>query len=66
MINIICTPGHQGGSGNVVYGPAKGVLLNFTRSVAMELAVLGIMVIILTPTATFPSEGAERAEKWGV
>ncbi len=66
VINIISTAGHQGEPGNVGYGTAKGGLLNFTRSVAMELAEFGIRVNSLTPTATDPSEGAERAEKWGV
>ncbi len=66
MINIISSAGHQGEPGNVGYGTGKGGLLNFTRSVAMELAEFGIRVNSLTPTATDPSEGAERAEKWGV
>ena len=66
IINIISTAGHQGEPGNVGYGTAKGGLLNFTRSVAMELAEFGIRVNSLAPTATDPSEGAERAEKWGV
>src|SRR5690348_17906460 len=40
-------------------------LLNFTRSVAMELVGHGIRVNSLTPTATDPSEGLERAVRWG-
>ena len=39
--------------------------LNFTRSVAMELAVYGIRVNSLTPTATDPRESLERAVRWG-
>ena len=66
MINIISTAGHQGEPGNIGYGTGKGGLLNFTRSVAMELAQHGIRVNSLTPTATDPTEGAERAAKWGV
>ena len=42
IINIISTAGHQGEPGNVGYGTAKGGLLNFTRSVAMELSGHGI------------------------
>ena len=40
IINIISTAGHQGEPGNVGYGTAKAGLLNFTRSVAMELVRL--------------------------
>ena len=66
IINIISTAGHQGEPGNVGYGTAKAGLLNFTRSVAMELAEYGIRVNSLTPTATDQSEGQERAARWGV
>ncbi len=66
MINIISSAGHQGEPGNVGYGTGKGGLLNFTRSVAMELAQYGIRVNSLTPTATDPTEGSDRSAKWGV
>ena len=66
IINIISTAGHQGEPGNVGYGTGKGGLLNFTRSVAMELSQYGIRVNSLTPTATDPREGADRAAQWGV
>jgi NAD(P)-dependent dehydrogenase (short-subunit alcohol dehydrogenase family) len=66
IINIISTEGHQGNPGNVGYGTAKSGLLNFTRSVAMELAEYGIRVNSLTPTATDPAEGFARAAEWGV
>ena len=66
IINIISTAGHQGEPGNVGYGTSKGGLLNFTRSVAMELAQHGIRVNSLTHTATDPTEGAERAARWVV
>jgi len=66
MINIISTAGHQGEPGNIGYGTAKGGLLNFTRSVAMELAQYGIRVNSVTPTATDRIEAAERAQRWGV
>ena len=49
VINIISTAGHQGEPGNVGYGTAKAGLMNFTRSVAMELAQYGIRVNSLTP-----------------
>lgn len=65
IINIVSTAGHQGQPGNVAYCTAKSGLLNFTRSVAMELAPHGIRVNSLTPTATDPSESFERAKRWG-
>jgi NAD(P)-dependent dehydrogenase (short-subunit alcohol dehydrogenase family) len=66
IISIISTEGHQGNPGNVGYGTVKGGLLNFTRSVAMELAPYGIRVNSLSPTGTDPAEGLERAAAWGV
>jgi NAD(P)-dependent dehydrogenase (short-subunit alcohol dehydrogenase family) len=65
IINIISSAGHQGQPNNVAYCTAKCGLLNFTRSVAMELVGYGIRVNSLTPTATDPSEGIERAIRWG-
>lgn len=65
IINIISTAGHQGQPRNVGYCTGKSGLLNFTRSVAMELAAYGIRVNSLTPTATDPQEGMERATRWG-
>ena len=66
VISIISSAGHQGQPGNVGYCTGKSGLLNFTRSVAMELAEHGIRVNSLTPTATDSSEGTERAARWGV
>ncbi len=65
IINIISTAGHQGQPNNVAYCTSKCGLLNFTRSVAMELVSYGIRVNSLTPTATDPAEGLERARRWG-
>ena len=65
IINIISTAGHQGQPRNVGYCTGKSGLLNFTRSVAMELTDYGIRVNSLTPTATDPTEGIERAARWG-
>jgi len=65
IINIISTAGHQGQPGNVAYSTSKMGMKNFTNSVAMELARYGIRVNALTPTATDPSEGRERAANWG-
>jgi NAD(P)-dependent dehydrogenase (short-subunit alcohol dehydrogenase family) len=66
IISIISTEGHQGNPGNIGYGTVKGGLLNFTRSVAMELAPYGIRVNSLSPTGTDPAEGLARAAAWGV
>lgn len=65
IINVISTAGHQGQPRNVGYCTGKSGLLNFTRSVAMELVDYGIRVNSLTPTATDPSESIERSERWG-
>jgi NAD(P)-dependent dehydrogenase (short-subunit alcohol dehydrogenase family) len=65
IINIISTAGHQGQPNNVACCTSKCGLLNFTRSVAMELVPYGIRVNSLTPTATDPSEGLERSTRWG-
>jgi NAD(P)-dependent dehydrogenase (short-subunit alcohol dehydrogenase family) len=65
IVNVISTAGHQGQPGNIGYCTAKAGLLNFTRSVAMELARHGIRVNSLTPTATDPSESFARAERGG-
>jgi NAD(P)-dependent dehydrogenase (short-subunit alcohol dehydrogenase family) len=66
IISIVSTEGHQGNPNNIAYGTAKSGLLNFTRGVAMELAPYGIRVNSLSPTATDPREGDERAAAWGV
>lgn len=66
IINIISTAGHQGEPWNIGYCTGKSGLLNFTRSVAMELGEYGIRVNSLTPTATDSSEGQARAAAWGV
>jgi 3-oxoacyl-[acyl-carrier protein] reductase len=42
FINIFSTAGHQGEPGNVGCGTAKAELINFTRTVAIELAKYGI------------------------
>ena len=52
VINILSTAALQGQPGNIGYSTAKAGLLNFTRSVAMELAEYGIRVNGFTPTAT--------------
>jgi NAD(P)-dependent dehydrogenase (short-subunit alcohol dehydrogenase family) len=66
IINLISTAGHQGEPGNIAYSTCKGGLLNFTRSLAMELARDGIRVNSLTPTSTSWHEGVERAKRWDV
>ncbi len=65
IVNVVSTAGHQGQPSNVGYCTAKAGLLNFTRSVAMELAPYAIRVNSLTPTATDPREALDRAERWG-
>jgi 3-oxoacyl-[acyl-carrier protein] reductase len=66
IINIGSTEGHQGNPGNIAYGTAKGALLQFTRTAAMDLAPYGIRVNSLSPTGTDPTEGLARAAEWDV
>jgi len=56
IINVLSTAAWQGQSGNIGYCTAKSGMINFTRSAAMELALHGIRVNSLTPTATMPSD----------
>lgn len=56
IVNILSTAAWQGQAGNVGYSTAKSGLINFTRSVAMELAPFGIRVNGFTPTATRPDD----------
>jgi NAD(P)-dependent dehydrogenase (short-subunit alcohol dehydrogenase family) len=56
IINVLSTAAWQGQAGNVGYCTAKSGMINFTRSVAMELAPHGIRVNGFTPTATEPDE----------
>jgi NAD(P)-dependent dehydrogenase (short-subunit alcohol dehydrogenase family) len=56
IVNILSTAAWQGQAGNVGYSTAKSGMINFTRSVAMELAPHGIRVNGLTPTATRPDD----------
>jgi NAD(P)-dependent dehydrogenase (short-subunit alcohol dehydrogenase family) len=65
IIVIVSTAGHQGQPGNIAYCTSKSGLLNFTRAAAMDLVGHRIRVNSLTPTATDPTEGAERAAAWG-
>lgn len=52
VINVLSTAAWQGQPGNIGYCTGKSGLVNFTRSVAMELAPHGIRVNGFTPTAT--------------
>jgi len=65
IIHIASTEAHQGNPQNVAYCTAKAGLVNMARANAMELAPYKIRVNSLTPTATDPTEAAERAVRWG-
>lgn len=56
IINVLSTAAWQGQPGNIGYATGKSGLINFTRSVAMEVAEHGIRVNGLTPTATMPTD----------
>ena len=52
VVNIISTSGHRGETARIAYGTAKSGLLNFTRSMATQLAPHNIRVNSVTPTTT--------------
>ena len=52
IVNIVSTSGHAGETGRIAYGTAKSGLLNFTRSLALQLAPYGIRVNSVTPSTT--------------
>lgn len=56
IVNVLSTAAWQGQPGNIGYSTAKSGMINFTRSVAMELAEHGIRVNGFTPTATQPQD----------
>jgi NAD(P)-dependent dehydrogenase (short-subunit alcohol dehydrogenase family) len=56
IVNVLSTAAWQGQPGNLGYCTGKSGLINFTKSVAMELAEYGIRVNGFTPTATRPSD----------
>jgi NAD(P)-dependent dehydrogenase (short-subunit alcohol dehydrogenase family) len=56
IVNVLSTAAWQGQPGNVGYSTGKSGMINFTRSVAMELAQHGIRVNGFTPTATAPTD----------
>lgn len=56
IINVLSTAAWQGQPGNIGYSTAKSGMINFTRSVAMELAEHRIRVNGFTPTATQPQD----------
>lgn len=62
IINVLSTAGWQGQPGNIGYSTGKSGLINFTRSVAMELAEFGIRVNGFTPTATAPADPKVREQ----
>jgi NAD(P)-dependent dehydrogenase (short-subunit alcohol dehydrogenase family) len=56
VVNVLSTAAWQGQPGNIGYSTAKSAMINFTRSVAMELARYDIRVNGFTPTATLPPD----------
>lgn len=61
IITVLSTAAWQGEAGNVGYSTAKSALINFTRSIAMELAPYGIRANSFTPTATIPADRDDAA-----
>ena len=63
IVNIVSTSGHRGEMARIAYGTAKSGLLNFTRSMAMQLAPHGIRVNSVTPTTTGTPVGRPDAPR---
>lgn len=49
IVNIASTSGHRGRADATAYSAAKAAILNFTRSVAIQLSPYGIRVNSITP-----------------
>jgi NAD(P)-dependent dehydrogenase (short-subunit alcohol dehydrogenase family) len=63
IVNIISTSGHRGETHRIAYGTAKSGLLNFTRSMAVQLAPHKIRVNSVTPTVTGTPVGMPDAPR---
>lgn len=63
IINVLSTAGWQGQPGNIGYSTGKSGLINFTRSVALELAEHEIRVNGFTPTATRAVDARTQARQ---
>jgi NAD(P)-dependent dehydrogenase (short-subunit alcohol dehydrogenase family) len=63
IVNIVSTSGHRGEMARIAYGTAKSGLLNFTRSMAMQLAPHKIRVNSVTPTTTGTPVGRPDAPR---
>ena len=63
IVNIVSTSGHRGETARIAYGTAKSGLLNFTRSMAMQLAPHNIRVNSVTPTVTGTPVGRPDAPR---
>lgn len=61
IVNIASTSGHRGRANAIAYCSSKGGVLNFTRSMAMDLAPHGIRVNSVSPTKTGESVGSLEA-----
>ncbi len=62
IINIGSTSGHRGRKNAIAYTTAKGGVLNFTRSLAVELAPYGIRVCSVSPTKTGHALAGDAAQ----
>jgi NAD(P)-dependent dehydrogenase (short-subunit alcohol dehydrogenase family) len=65
VTTLTSTAAYQGEPGNIAYCTAKSGLMNFTRSLAMELAPHGIRANSVSPTGTDLGEAVERSHRWG-
>ena len=63
IVNVASTSGHRGETARIAYGTAKSGLLNFTRSMALQLVEHNIRVNSVTPTLTGTPVGRPDAPR---
>lgn len=62
IVNVASTSGHRGRKNAIAYTTAKGGVLNFTRSLAVELAPYGIRVCSVSPTKSGHALAGDAAQ----
>jgi meso-butanediol dehydrogenase/(S,S)-butanediol dehydrogenase/diacetyl reductase len=62
VVNVASVAGLGGDSGMTIYNAAKGAVVNFTRSLAVELAPQGVRVNAVAPSLTATDATADIPE----
>ena len=64
IINFSSVRGMVGDSANILYGTAKGAIISFTKSLAMEMGRYGVTVNSIAPGAIASREGPARMKTY--